>query len=78
MQSAVSRFLRFMQVERNASELTLKSYREDLTGLVEYLSQESAVPSPGQLTPLDLRSYVSALHEAGYAKSSISRQCWTK
>lgn len=74
MQSALSRFLRYMQVERNASELTLKSYREDLTGLIEYLSQERPSFTPAQISPLDLRGYVSALHEAGYAKSSIARQ----
>lgn len=74
MQSSIPRFLRYMQVERNASDLTLKSYREDLTGLVEYLAQDRDVPSPGKISPLDLRGYVAALHEAGYAKSSISRQ----
>ena len=31
MQTAIARFLRFLHIERNASELTVKSYREDLT-----------------------------------------------
>lgn len=75
MQSAVDRFLRFLRVERNASELTIKSYREDLTALVEYLQDScEGVPTPGQLTTRDLRGYVSALHEAGYAKSTVARR----
>lgn len=74
MNKAIPRFLRYMQVERNASELTLKSYREDLTGLIEYLGQQGNEPAPGDISPLDLRGYVAALHETGYAKSSISRQ----
>lgn len=74
MNNAIPRFLRYMQVERNASELTLKSYREDLTGLIEYLGQHRSEPAPQDISPLDLRGYVAALHEAGYAKSSISRQ----
>lgn len=74
MNTAIPRFLRYMQVERNASELTLKSYREDLTGLAEYLAGEDAAPAPGEISPLDLRGYVAALHETGYAKSSIARQ----
>ena len=75
MHSAVAQFLRFLDVERNASQLTIKSYREDLTSLTQYLTDAySRTPKPGELTPLDLRGYVSALHEAGYAKSSIARR----
>lgn len=75
MQSAVTRFLRFLSVERNAAALTIKSYREDLTALVDYLQQACGrLPSPGEITPLDLRGYVSAMHDAGYAKTSVSRR----
>lgn len=74
MRTAIPRFLRYMEVERNASELTIKSYREDLTGLIEFLSQDRPEPSPSEISPLDLRGFVAALHEAGYAKSSIARQ----
>jgi integrase/recombinase XerC len=75
MISAVPRFLRYLRVERNASDLTIKSYREDLEALVEYLEEShGACPAPGRLTTLDLRGYVAALHAAGYAGSSISRR----
>ncbi len=75
MQQALDRFLRFLTVERNASPLTVKSYREDLESLVDYLSDDRpGCPPVAQLTTLDLREYLSALHEAGYAKSSISRR----
>jgi integrase/recombinase XerC len=78
MQSATARFLRYLQVERNASDLTIKSYREDLTALMEFLGGETGVvPRPGDITPLDLRQYVSALHQAGYAKSSVARHLAT-
>ena len=66
MQSAIAQFLRFLSVERNAAPLTIKSYREDLASLAEYLGQACGrEPSPAEVTPLDLRGYVSALHEAG-------------
>ena len=75
MQVAIARFLRFLQVERNAAELTIKSYREDLTSLSDFLTDEQGnTPRPDAITPLDLRQYVAALHEAGYAKSSVSRR----
>lgn len=75
MQLAVDRFLRYLRVEKNAADLTLKSYREDMTALTEYLSDtRGRLPEPGEVTPLELRSYVAAMHEAGYAKTSIARR----
>lgn len=75
MKNSVDRFLRYLVVERNASSLTVKSYREDLTALIEFLtSDDGRLPSISQLETADLRDYLAALHEAGYAKSSISRR----
>ena len=75
MHEVVSRFLRYLDVERNASELTIKSYREDLTSLTEFLQEDlPEPPQPSAIGVLDLRGYVSALHEAGYAKSSVARR----
>jgi len=75
MQAAITRFLRYLLVERNASELTIKSYREDLMALAQYLTESyGRTPEPPEITALDLRGYVAALHEAGYARSSIARR----
>jgi integrase/recombinase XerC len=75
MQTAIARFLQFLAVERNASTFTVKSYREDLGALVDYLSDAHGgqLPLPGGVTVADLRGYVAALHESGYAKTSIAR-----
>lgn len=75
MQNAIERFLRFLDIEKNCSELTVKSYREDLLSLVEYLEQAAGrIPPPDQISTMELRNYIAACHEAGYAKSSISRR----
>jgi integrase/recombinase XerC len=75
MHNQVAQFLRYLAIERNASELTIKSYREDLIDLADYLiDQLGANVVPKDVTPRDLRGYVAALHEAGYAQASISRK----
>jgi integrase/recombinase XerC len=75
MHTEIAQFLRYLDIERNASELTIKSYREDLTDLADYLSDEGQrIVVARDISPTDLRAYVAALHEAGYAKSSISRK----
>ncbi|REJ66747.1 MAG: tyrosine recombinase XerC [Planctomycetota bacterium] len=75
MEDAAQRFLQYLEVERNASELTVKSYREDLAALAEYLEEtDGQLPDAGDITTLDLRGYVSSLHEAGYAKTTIARR----
>jgi integrase/recombinase XerC len=76
MRTAIARFLQYLHVERNASELTTKSYGEDLAGLADYLieARGGVCPKPGQITVLDLRGYVAWLHESGYANSTIARR----
>jgi integrase/recombinase XerC len=74
MQDAIARFLQYLKVERNASDLTIKSYREDLNHLVAYLTETGGpCPAPSAITTLDLRGYVASLHEANLAKTTIAR-----
>jgi integrase/recombinase XerC len=75
MRSQIGQFLQYLRVERGASPHTLKGYREDLHALAEYLADDAGhTPAPGSITVSELRGFVAALHEAGYAKSSISRR----
>jgi len=75
MRKQIGQYLQYLRVERGSSPHTLKSYREDLASLAEYLADESGrTPEPGSITMAELRGFVSALHEAGYAKSSIARR----
>jgi len=75
MQRAIAQFLQYLATERNASDLTIKAYREDLFGLVEWLSATRvSVCNPDSLNPQDLRSFQAALQEAGYARTTIARK----
>ncbi len=75
MQRAIADFLRYLRVERNAAAMTIKSYREDLMAAADFLERllgRSA--QPDEITPALLRRFVAAMHEAGYARSSVARR----
>lgn len=75
MQTAIDRFLQYLTVERNCSPLTIKSYREDLESLAAWLGERyPAAPEAGDVTTLDLRGFLAALHERQYAKTTIARR----
>lgn len=75
MRRQLGQFLQRLKRERDASEHTIKAYREDLSALADYLADEDGrTPEPASVTVADLRGYLAALGEAGYAKSSISRR----
>lgn len=64
-----------MATERNASELTIKAYREDLFAFAEWIGQtEAGRIQLDSLTPQQLRQFQAALQQAGYARSTISRK----
>jgi integrase/recombinase XerC len=75
MRTAIGQFLRYLATERNASDLTIKAYREDLLGLVDWLeTTRGEVPRPNAMSPQDLRAFQAALQQAGYARATISRK----
>ena len=75
MLETIERFLSYLDVERNASPHTIKSYRDDLESLASFLEfDDGSVPRAKDVTSGDLRQFVAALHDAGYASSSIARR----
>ena len=76
MLKAAKRFLQYLRVEKNVSDLTLKSYKEDIEALTEYLYDlfDGRVPEPSEVTTMHLRGYAAAMHEAKYAPSTIARR----
>ncbi len=75
MQNAVRSFLNYLKVERNASQLTIKSYADDLTHLKEFFEeQHGRIPEPCDIDVSQLRGYVAYLHECGYARATVARR----
>jgi integrase/recombinase XerC len=76
LEQGLAEFLTHLGLEKNASDKTVKSYREDLTQALAFARDRLKKPSVG---PEDwntrlLRSFVAWLSEQGYAKSTVARR----
>ncbi|MEJ5276241.1 MAG: site-specific integrase, partial [Thermogemmata sp.] len=69
-------FFLHLSVERNASAMTIKSYREDLMQLMSYLREQrrKAVLEVADWSMRALRGWLVWLHEQGYSRSTIARR----
>jgi integrase/recombinase XerC len=75
MHAEIDAFRRYLEIERNASDLTRKSYTEDLDSLLVYFTEQlGGVPDVGQVTVSTLRGYQAYLHECRYARTTIARR----
>jgi integrase/recombinase XerC len=76
MQEALAEFLRHLGLERNASDHTVKSYREDLNQAVEFFTAKLGDSGLNlrQLNTRLCRAYLVWLHEQGYAKTTVARR----
>ena len=70
---ALNRYLRFLTAERGGATHTVKSYREDLLQLIDYL-QDAGCKRPADVSTVVLRRYAAALHATGYAPTTIARK----
>ena len=71
----MAEFLKHLALERNSSEYTVKSYREDLTQAIDFLhSQLGTSATVEDLRPRILRNWLAWLHEQGYSRSTIARR----
>ena len=74
MDEALAEFLRSLALEKNASELTVKSYREDLTQAAAFFRDTFQTREPAQLSSRHVRAFTAWLHDQGYAKTTIARR----
>ena len=71
--ATIGRFLTYLSSERGGSPLTVKSYREDLLQLEEFL-RSAGCRGPADASSVVLRRFAAGLHGAGYAASTIARK----
>lgn len=78
MKKAIDKYLRYLKVERNASDHTITSYKNDLTQFLEfcgiYFEESEENIDIAKIERLTIRLWLGKLSERGLAKSSIARK----
>lgn len=67
-------FLDYLQYERNYSEETIKSYREDLRQFEEFAREEIGDSAPSEVKAEFVREWIVSLMDRGYTSTSINRK----
>ncbi len=73
MEELLSRFEKHLELERGASQYTLRNYKNDVKGFLDFLHAEEITSLDSVDHPV-IRRYVSSLLEEGKARSSIARK----
>jgi integrase/recombinase XerC len=76
LEQALAEYLTHLGLEKNASDKTVKSYREDLTQALAFARErlKKSRVDPDDWTTRLLRAFVVWLHEQKYAKTTIARR----
>lgn len=78
MNTLIEKYLRYLQVERNASPHTITSYKNDLSSFMEFCAAHTETAPEDVdvqlITRLTIRLWLGELSEQGLAKSSIARK----
>lgn len=74
LEQAADKFLYYEQIVIGKSDLTIKSYREDLTQFISYLHENEEKDDLTQVTNLTIRSFMAFLDRKGISKRSINRK----
>jgi len=69
----VDAFLEHLEWERNLSPATLRAYRREISGFVDFVTSELNHEQPGQTTPITVRAHLAHLHSRGLQPRSVAR-----
>lgn len=72
LKESLTTFLSSLAIERNLSQNTIVSYRNDLLRYLKYLSDQDVV-KPGDITTQLVSSFVSKLQDYNLAPSTVAR-----
>jgi len=69
----LQKYIRYLEVERNISRLTVRNYTADVKSFLDYLG-DIGIDSPASVKRSTMRRYLGWLHDRGIARGSISRK----
>ncbi|MCA1023055.1 tyrosine recombinase XerC [Halobacillus litoralis] len=72
MQSFKESFMEYLQIEKNASPLTIKHYARDIDEFYAFLTAEGTVIESCDYSTV--RVFLTRQYEAGYARKTVSRK----
>lgn len=73
IEKLVHNYIRYLEVERQASPYTVRNYTHDLRHFLDFLNAEN-VATLEEVDRYLLRRYIATLQEQGFEKSSVSRK----
>lgn len=78
MKALIEKYLKYLHIERNASNHTVVSYKTDLNAFLQFIAITEHVPTEkvdvSIITRLTIRLWLGELSEQGMAKSTIARK----
>lgn len=73
-QLACEEFKKYLKTQKNLSDKTVLNYMSDLNHFWCWLISNHDLRDPQQVATKHVRGYLAGLYEAGYARSTVSRQ----
>jgi len=74
METALNRYLVYLQAQRDASPYTVRNYGQEIAQFMDYLRDQEGVTDWSAVDRHMVRRYLAHLGAAGYARASIARK----
>jgi len=74
METALNRYLVYLQAQRNASPYTVRNYGQEIAQFMDYLRDHEDVTDWGAVDRHMVRRYLAYLGEQSYVRASIARK----